>query len=137
MMVYLAFETRGWIVAPGAALLIYKVLMYQHNAYHIDIIESANDITSWDGDNELLQPHTEELLQFIRDLQVQFEEMRRSARDARMSAKGKTSSKEDESEDDLEDEDEEDEEPREAPIASGICWILRPSYVFTASLRDN
>ena len=29
----------------------------------------------WDGDNELLQPHTEELLQFIHDLQVQFEEM--------------------------------------------------------------
>ncbi|KAF8667484.1 hypothetical protein AX14_006324 [Amanita brunnescens Koide BX004] len=104
---------------------------------HIDIIESANDITSWDGDNELLQPHTEELLQFIRDLQVQFEEMRRSARLARMSAKGKTSSKEDESEDDLEDEDEADEEPREAPIASGIRWILRPSYVFTASLGDN
>ena len=104
---------------------------------HIDIIESANDITSWDGDNELLQPHTEELLRFIRDLQVQFEEMRRSARDARTSAKCKMSSKEDESEDDSEDEDEEDEEPREVPIASGIRWILRPSYVFTASLRDN
>ena len=45
--------------------------------------------------------------------------------------------KEDESEDDSEDEDEEDEELREVPIASGIRWILRPSYVFTASLRDN
>ncbi|KAF8720414.1 hypothetical protein AX14_010991 [Amanita brunnescens Koide BX004] len=92
---------------------------------HIYIVESADDIMARDRDNELLQPHTVRLLQFLHNLKNQFEDMRQQAKADRMSLKNKASPIQDES------EDSEDEEPKVGQgNSTGIRWILKPSYVF-------
>ena len=92
---------------------------------HIYIIESTDDIISRDGDNKFLQPHTDELLQFLRNLRTQFEDMRQQAKKERMSLKNRTSIQ------DESDESEDDERTVGDGIPSGIRWIFKPSCVLT------
>jgi len=90
---------------------------------HIYIIQSVDDIISRDSDNELLHAHSNELLRFLHDLQIQFEDMRQRAKEERMSRKNKISSDQrDESED-----SEDDELSAGEDVPSGIRWILKPS----------
>ena len=100
---------------------------------HIYIIQSVDDIISRDSDNELLHPHSNELLRFLHDLQIQFEDMRQQAKEERMSRKNKISSDQGD-----ESEDSEDDELRTGEdIPSGIRWILKPLCVLLFTLGSR